>query len=365
MQKSCFSYPVEFAEDVFGASAVLADTLKKVTGSDSPKVLIVADMNVVQRTEGLGTRIGRYVQEHGIRLAGSPVVVAGGEKVKADNLQSALKVVSAILSAKLGRNDVVLAIGGGTILDVAGYAAAQVRGGVKIVRMPTTPAAMMDAAYADYAAVDSATVKDALRVPSAPAAVVIDVSFAATVLDGVWRGGISEAVRLAVASDAPLLKKLAKLASAYRDRDMAALGEVVRLVLASRGKKGATTVALWSAHRLESMSGYKLPHGYAVSIGLVIDLGYAVERGLMKPKDRDAVMDVLRPCGALDGLSHSGHLINQADNLLFGLDAWMLSADDSSVVVPTGLGKSKAESEPDRVAFRAVLKNIVSVPANG
>ena len=364
MQKNCFGYPVEFAADVFGESPVLADTLKKVTGSDEPKVLIVADMNVVQRTEGLGSKIGRYVQEHGIRLAGSPVVVAGGEKVKADNLQSALKVVSAILSAKLGRNDVVLAIGGGTILDVAGYAAAQVRGGVKIVRMPTTPAAMMDAAYADYAAVDSATVKDALRVPSVPAAVVIDVSFAATVLDGVWRGGISEAVRLAVASDAPLLKKLAKLASAYRDRDMAALEEVVRLAVASRGKKGATTVALWAAHRLESMSGYKLPHGYAVSIGLVIDLGYAVERGLMKPKDQDAVMDILRQCGALDGLSHSGHLINQADNLLFGLDAWMLSSENPSVVIPAGLGKSKADAEPDRQILREVLKKIVSSPSN-
>ena len=119
MQKNCFSYPVEFVEDAFGESAVLADTLKKVTGSDEPKVLIVADMNVVQRIEGLGSKIGRCVQEHGIRLAGSPVVIAGGEKVKADNLQSALKIVSEMLSAKIGRDDAVLAIGGGTILDLS------------------------------------------------------------------------------------------------------------------------------------------------------------------------------------------------------------------------------------------------------
>ena len=211
MQKSCFSYPVEFTDDAFGESPVLAETLKKASGSENPRVLIVADLNVVQRTEGLGAKIGRYVQAHGICLAGSPVVMAGGEKVKADNLQSALNVVSAILSAKLGRNDIVLALGGGTVLDVAGYAAAQARGGVKIVRMPTSPAAMMDAAFADYAAVDSASVKDALRVPSVPAAVVIDFSFAASVLDGVWRGGVAEAVRLAVASDATLLKKLKKL----------------------------------------------------------------------------------------------------------------------------------------------------------
>ena len=361
MQKSCFSYPVELAEDVFGESAVLADLLKQVTGSDAPRVLIVADMNVVQRTEGLGAKIGRYVQAHGIRLAGSPVVVSGGEKAKADNLQSALTVVSAILSAKLGRNDVVLALGGGTILDVAGYAAAQVRGGVKIVRLPTTPAAMLDAAYADYAAVDSATVKDALRVPSVPAAVVIDPKFAASVLDGVWRGGIGEAVRLGVALDAALLKKVLKLApAAYARREPEALGELVKAVKAVRAKKGATTFAQWAALRLESMSGYKLPHGYAVAIGILVDLGYAAEKGAVKPADLAAVEAALRDCGATDGLAHSGHLIGQVDNLLHGLDAWLLASDEPAVVLPTGLGKSKPEPAPDRETFRAVLKRIAS-----
>ena len=362
MQKSCFSYPVEFTDDAFGESDVLADTLRKVTGSDEPKVLIVADMNVVQRTEGLGSKIGRYVQGHKIRLAGSPVVIGGGEKIKADNLQSALKIVSEILSAKIGRNDVVLAIGGGTILDVAGYAAAQVRGGVKLVRMPTTPAAMMDAAYADYAAVDSATVKDALRVPSVPAAVVIDTGFAASVLDGVWRGGISEAVRLAVASDAALLKKIESLAEAYRGRDMSALGEIAKAVHAVRAKKGGSPFAQWSAFRLESLSGYKLPHGYAVSIGICIDLGYAVEKGHLKPADRDRVVTLLGSCGALDGLTHSGHLLNQTENLLCGLDAWALSSGCPVIEIPYGIGKTEDEPAPDRGVYGAVLKNLSAAP---
>ena len=363
MQKSCFGYPVEFTEDVFGESDVLADTLRKITGSNEPKVLIVADMNVVQRVEGLGSKIGRYVQSHGIRLAGSPVVLAGGEKIKADNLQSALKIVSEMLSAKIGRDDVVLAIGGGTLLDVAGYAAAQVRGGVKFVRLPTTPAAMMDAAYAEFAAVDSATVKDALRVPSVPAAVVVDTSFAASVLDGVWRGGIGEAVRLAVASDSALLKKVESLADAYRDRDGSALSEIVRAVHAVRAKKGGTRLAQWAALRLESMSGYKLPHGYAVSIGVCIDLGYAVQKGLLKPADRDRVVELLRACGALDGLLHSEHLLGQADNLLCGIDAWALSFGAEAFPVCQGLGKSGVVSGPDREVYRIVLKELSAASA--
>jgi len=364
MQKSCLSYPVEFAEDVFGASPVLAETLKKVTGSENPNVLIVADLNVVQRTEGLGSKIGHYVQEHGLCLAGSPVVISGGEKVKADNLQSALKVVDAVLSAKLGRNDVVLALGGGTILDVAGYAAAQVRGGVKIVRLPTTPAAMMGAAYADFAAVDSATVKDALRVPSVPAAVVIDLGFAASVLDGVWRGGIGEAVRLGLAEDAALVKKIIQLAPAYRAREAAALEEIVRAVHALRAKKGDSPFGRWAASRLEPMSGYKLPHGYAVSIGLCIDLGYADVRGLLKSGERDKIVGMLEACGALDGRIHSGHLLTQTDNLLRGLDAWALTAGSSDLPVLDGVGKTKTESAPDREAFRQAIKNLLPASAD-
>ena len=358
MQKSCFSYPVEFTEDAFGESGVLADTLRKITGSDEPKVLIVADMNVVQRTEGLGSKIGRYVQGHGIRLAGSPVVISGGEKVKTDNLQSVLRIVSEMLQAKIGRNDAVLAIGGGTILDIAGYAAAQVRGGVKLVRMPTTPAAMMDAAYATYAAVDSVTVKDALRVASEPAAVIIDTSFAASALEGVWRGGIGEAVRLAVASDSALFKKLAKLSDGYRARDIGALRELVEAVHAVRAKKGGTSLAQWAAFRLEPMSGYKLPHGYAVSIGLCVDVGYAVGKGLMKSADGERVVGFLRECGSLDGLTHSGHLLGQTESLLFGLDAWALSTGSRALTVPCAIGKSVEEPEPDRGVFERALKGL-------
>ena len=55
------------------------------------------------------------------------------------------------------------------------------------------------AAFAEYAALDTFAVKDALRVKSIPSGVVVDTSFASTVLDGVWRGGIGEAVRFALA----------------------------------------------------------------------------------------------------------------------------------------------------------------------
>ena len=229
-------YPIEIAEDIFDeGNATLADTLRAVAGTSPARVALVADANVVQRTEGLGLRIGKYFKTHGITLAASPVVVSGGEKIKADGLQSASLVATSLVDARIGANDAVIALGGGTVLDLAGYAAAQTRGGIKVIRMPTTPAAMIDAAFADAAAVNSAAVKDAFSVRCEPAAVLIDPTFARTVLDGVWCAGFGEAVRYAAVCDAALMKRLAKCAERIKARDFDAMRDTVADCVASQG----------------------------------------------------------------------------------------------------------------------------------
>ena len=362
MRKNCCEYPVVVASDVFGESDALAEVLRKASGSDAPRVQIVADLNVVQRTEGLGQRIGRYVQDHGIVLAGSPVVVPAGEKLKIDGVKGVHRISTALVEARLAKNDIVLAIGGGTLLDVAGYVAAQARGGVGIVRMPTTPAAMMDAAFANYAALDMPMVKDALRVPSVPAAVVVDPTFCTTVLDGVWRGGASEAVKIAAAHDKSLFKKLVSLAAAYRNRDSGALSEVVAGVMSVRTSNGATTIGEWSALRLESMSGYKLPHGYAMAMGICIDAAYSVEKGYMKEEDAEKIGTLLGELGSLDGVMHSRHLLGRVDSLMRGLDAWNLANGTPDIMVPAGIGKTVIDKEPDRDAYAAALAKLTASP---
>ena len=303
MQKSCLKYPVEFVEDVFGEKSKLAEVI-----GDS-RVLIVADMNVVQRTQSLGIRIGSFVKANRIALAGQPVVITGGERIKTDNLQTAMRVAGAAIDSGVSAGDYILALGGGTVLDVAGWVAAQVRGGVGIIRVPTTPAAMMGAAFASYASLDTMAVKDAFRLPSEPTAVLISVPFASTVLDGVWRAGMSEAVRLAVDKDTKTLQALSERAEAYGKRDMTALAEVVEMTVSLRRKKGGTELGLAAAAELEPKSAWKLPHGYAVAIGILIDVYYAVRAGKRPQADLDLCRSILETCGALDGARHSKHIL--------------------------------------------------------
>ena len=357
MQKNCCDYPIEMTRGAFDAdNQAFADLLREVTGAERPKVLLAADYNVVQHTEGLGSRIGRYMQENDIDLLGSPLVLSGGEKIKTDNLQSALKVVSAILSAKLGRDGCVVALGGGTVQDVVGYAASQTRGGVKLVRMPTTYASMAASTFATYAAVDSMSVKDAMRVPSIPSGVLVDTDFAFSVLDGVWRAGIGETVRLALAKDSSLFKKVAASAADFRQRDdevmESLLGDTIKLAK----KKGPTHMSEWIAARLEAMSSYKLPHGYAVAIGVCIDAKYAALAGHMKPADFESVRDVLSESGALDGAMHSRYLLARDDEIVFGLNAWELANGSPAIEVPAGIGKTVKVEEPDRELMQAAIR---------
>ena len=350
---------VKLTDNVFSeANTDLAEALRKVSKSDEPRVVLVSDMNVVNQTEGLGKKIGTYFNEHGIKLCGKPVVLSGGERIKLDNMNSAARAMNGILDAKLGKNDIVLALGGGTVLDVAGYAAAQVRGGTKLVRIPTTVAAMIDAAYAETASLDSSKVKDAFRIPSVADAILVDRKFAMTILDGVWRAGFSEAARLAAACDAKLMDFILEEAENIRRKDEDTMFEVIERCFKVRQKKDPKNFGEWSAVRLESMSGYKLPHGYAIAIGVMIDATYSMLKGFLSQDEWRQIADFMNKCGAMDGAVHSRHLVNQVDTVMFGLDAWELAYGDEGIYIPNGLGKLVQDKKPDRETMRKAINMI-------
>ncbi|MBO6167627.1 MAG: iron-containing alcohol dehydrogenase [Kiritimatiellae bacterium] len=355
------SFPVAVVDGIFTeADQTTANILREATGEEKPRIFLIADQNVVNRTDGLGTRIGRFVQANGMSLAAKPVVFGGGEKIKSDNLQSVAMISSALLDARIGVKDAVIVLGGGTMLDTAMYACSQIRGGLKAVKVPTTPAAMVEAAFSTTAAINASTIKDAYKVRATPAASLIDPAFTATVLDGVWRGGIGEMVRHAAVQDAGLLGDISKCACALKSRDGALMEDFIRRSVDSRAANGYTDFALWSAERLESMSGFRLPHGYAVAIAICIECAYAVESGLLKERDQETICRTLADSGALDGLAHSKHLLAQADNLLKGLDGWALSTGGFSRTLPMKAGKGAVVAEADREIYKNTLKEFLA-----
>ena len=168
-------------------------------------------------------------------------------------------------------------------------------------------------------------------------------------------------MRYAAVCDAALMKRLAKRAEAIKTRDFDAMRDAVADCVKLRGGAAFVPFAQWCAARLESMSGYKLPHGYAVAIAICIDCAYAVKKGLMDEDDQELVCRALADCGALDGLPHSHYLLANHDSLMKGLDAWSLVRGSEAIPLPGALGKSVEEKNPDRAAYAEVLEGLLSV----
>ena len=103
------------------------------------------------------------------------------------------------------------------------------------------------------------------------------------------------------------------------------------------------------------MSNYKLPHGYAIAFGIVIDSAYAQLRGLITEDEKNLIRDVLLDCGAMDCAFYSRRLLEQEDSLLRGLDAWRLSTGSEAIVLPKGLGDSMVEEKPDRATMKEAI----------
>ncbi|MBR7180267.1 MAG: iron-containing alcohol dehydrogenase [Kiritimatiellae bacterium] len=341
-----------------GGGAVFAQTIREATGSSSPRIFLVADSNVVQKTASLGVKIGKTLSAAGFKMAAMPVIIAGGERVKDDGFATLKRIMTAVLEAKLTPGDVLLAIGGGTILDVAAYAAAQTRGGVKFAFVPTTIAAAADAALMSAAALDASGVKDALRVKCRPAAVFIDASFYSTLLDGVWRGGMGELVRHAAARNPGLMEKIVACAPDLKARNLDVAGEIVKETVFSRIKNGASGFGLWAAHRLEAMSAFRLPHGYAVPMGMRIDIMYGVKAGILAEDDAGLICGTLEKLGAFEGFSHSHHILGRIDAILRGLDSWRLSG--GVVEIPCAPGKTGQIAAPDRAIYTGVLEETLA-----
>jgi len=363
MQKNCLNYPVEIVPGAFGESENLAEILKQVSNGEVPRVLLLADNNVVQRMPTLGTKIGAYFQRHGIQLAGAPILMVGGERVKGDNLRFLLKVLGALQEGKVGQRDIVLILGGGTILDVGNFAASIFRGGIPVVRMPTTPAAMFSAAFAEKAAVDSSKSKDILCVKSEPAAVVIDPELAETVNDAVWQTGFAEVFRLSLALDATSFEKVMLAANDYREKKSSCLLKFLEGTVALRKKKGDTNFAVPLAHRLEEMSGFKLPHGYAVVLAVCLDVAYAVECGRLPAETRDRVVATFEALGTLECMQHSRYLLAKPAYILEGLDELLLSGETIDLLAAPGKVVKAKTRDVDAFAKAAEFLFSHPVPA--
>lgn len=213
-------------------------------------------------------------------LDASLFVFPAGEVHKTRKQWSIL--TDAMLSASMGRDTVVVAVGGGVVGDLAGFVAATFLRGVPVVQVPTTLVAMIDSSIGGKTGVDVKAGKNLVGAFHPPAAVVIDPEAARTLSPPERAQGLAEALKHGAILDEAYLVRLEEGASALLEGDMAATEWAVARSVALKadvvsrderegGLREILNFGHTFGHALEAASGYLLRHGDAVAAGMVLE----------------------------------------------------------------------------------------------
>lgn len=309
-----FDYPVHFTRGLFNPeNTLLADTIDRLQEHRKHRVVVLIDEGLANAQPQLSDRICTYLQAFPdqLEMVHQPFPVPGGEPVKKD--RSALDRVLNILGDaqyRLCRQSFVLAVGGGSFLDLVGLAAALVHRGLRLVRIPTTVLAQNDSAVGVKNGIDRNDQKNFLGTFAPPFAVLCDAALLSTLPDKYWRGGMAEAFKVAIIRDAAFFDFLCEKASALKQRDTGLMEQLIQRCailhldhIRLGGDPFETGVARpldfghWAAHKLEIMSDHTIGHGMAVAVGLALDACYAADIGLLTIDERDRILQGLLDAG--------------------------------------------------------------------
>lgn len=325
-----FRYPVHFTHGLFQKhNPLLAETLLGNADDAGPKkLMVVLDEGVARHHPELTAQITAYLDQPGLNLVCAPIFVTGGEEVK-NSLQAVTRLQRAVHTYGIDRHAYILAVGGGAVLDAAGYAAATSHRGVRLVRIPTTVLSQNDSAVGVKNGVNAFGKKNFLGTFAPPYAVLNDLDFLATLEQRDWVGGLSEAVKVALLKDAEFFTFLEENADALKHRDAAAMAHAVHRCaelhlehIASSGdafefgSSRPLDFGHWAAHKLEAVTDYRLRHGEAVAIGIALDATYAHLSGMLSEADWRRIIGVFDALGLATFASELGEL----DTVLRGLE---------------------------------------------
>jgi 3-dehydroquinate synthase len=303
-----FRYPVHFTRGVFSpVNPVFRSTLTAMSPVVPSELVAVVDEGVAMAHPSLVADIEAYVGRTAgtLRLSAPVLLVPGGEEVKNDprHLDA---IYRRIHDGGLCRHSYVVAVGGGAVLDVVGYAAATAHRGIRLVRVPTTVLAQDDSAMGVKNSVNAFGKKNYLGTFAPPFAVINDFEFLPTLLDRDWLGGVSEAIKAALIRDAGFFAEIERHAPRLVARDQAAMESLVRRSAALHLAHIATSgdpfeqtssrpldFGHWTAHKLEQMTHHRLRHGEAVAIGIALDSTYAHLTGVLGERDWRRIIDLL------------------------------------------------------------------------
>jgi 3-dehydroquinate synthase len=288
-----------------GSSRTLGDRLK--TFGRTVKIGIVTDRHVARH----------YLKPtvESLKQAGLdpvPMVLPPGERTK--TLATVGRILDVLATHRFERRSVVLALGGGVIGDLAGFAASIYQRGISYVQVPTTLVAQVDSSVGGKTGVDHRLGKNLIGAFHQPKAVIIDPFMLHTLPRREWIAGLAEVIKYGIIADeaffsfleasmADLLKLDAQAVMRAVARSCEIKAEVVAADERESDRRRILNYGHTIGHALESLGGYRrLIHGEAVGIGLVAEADLAVHLGLCGKETAGRIRRLVQAAGLPDRL---------------------------------------------------------------
>ena len=288
------SYPIYIGHALLGDDSLL---LQHIPGSS---VLVVTNETVAPL----------YLDKTLPMLTGKRVetcILPDGEEYK--NLQTLNTIYDVLLGKKLDRNTTVIALGGGVIGDMAGFAAASYQRGVHLIQIPTTLLAQVDSSVGGKTAVNHPLGKNMIGAFYQPRAVIADTDTLNTLPDRELSAGIAEVVKYGLIRDLPFFEWLEQNISALLARDAGALAhaieascrnkaEVVAADERESGQRALLNLGHTFGHAIEAGLGYgKWLHGEAVAAGMCMAATLSQQLGWISSADAARITALIEQAG--------------------------------------------------------------------
>ena len=277
------------AYKVYIGRGILDEAIGKICQKDC-KVMVVTDSNVAPLHLA---RVVKAFDRAGYKV--STFSFEAGEASK--TVETYLAVIEALRYRRFSRKDIVVALGGGVVGDIAGFAAATYMRGISVVQMPTTLLAMIDSSVGGKTGVDLAGGKNLLGAFHQPILVAADLDFLDTLPEAEWRCGIGEGIKYACLAGGELEKLLAEgiePLERFVELCVSYKAHVVEQDQFEGGKRMLLNLGHTLGHALECASGYTVPHGVAVAKGVLIMARAALKAGELRRDELKKVEELER-----------------------------------------------------------------------
>jgi 3-dehydroquinate synthase len=223
-----------------------------------------------------GERVQAALERMGLRI--DRITVAPGEEAK--GIGTVLAVTERLTALGADRQTVLIALGGGVVGDLTGFAASIYLRGIPVIQFPTTLLAQVDSSIGGKTGVDTAAGKNLLGTFKQPQGVFIDIAFLKTLPDAMFKSGLAEVIKYGIIESPGLLDDLERAAAngdlretAFLERIIATAcrikRDIVELDERDRGLRRVLNFGHTVGHAVEAASGYALSHGESVAIGMV------------------------------------------------------------------------------------------------